>query len=171
MLPRATAKIGNEMSQTHLDRLPDQIRVDLPIGGRAIVASDLFLSDVPNPSSEAAAASIAAALRAVEGSGVLVLAGNCFELTPRAGTAPGPTPADPATVEEALAAHPQFCSALRLFLSGEPAGCRWFLNWYDETPRDDMRRMLLAEVNRALARRQGEDEDVEAAVSDESAAA
>ena len=23
--------------------------------------------------------------------------------------------------------------------SGEPAGCRWFLNWYDETPRDEMR--------------------------------
>src|SRR5689334_13900177 len=37
---------------------------------------------------------------------------------------------------------------------GEPAACRWFLNWYDETPRDDMRRLLLAEVNRALAHRQ-----------------
>lgn len=36
---------------------------------------------------------------------------------------------------------------------GEPAGCRWFLNWFDETPREDMRRSLLAEVNRALARR------------------
>jgi len=24
--------------------------------------------------------------------------------------------------------------------AGEPAGCRWFLNWFDETPRDDMRR-------------------------------
>src|SRR5262249_42196250 len=22
---------------------------------------------------------------------------------------------------------------------GEPAACRWFLNWFDETPRDDMR--------------------------------
>ncbi len=28
---------------------------------------------------------------------------------------------------------------------GEPAGCRWFLNWYDETPRDEMRQLLLAE--------------------------
>lgn len=36
---------------------------------------------------------------------------------------------------------------------GEPAGCRWFLNWYDETPRPEMRRQLLAEVNRALALR------------------
>lgn len=34
---------------------------------------------------------------------------------------------------------------------GEPAGCRWFLNWFDETPRDEMRRELLPEVNAALA--------------------
>jgi hypothetical protein len=40
---------------------------------------------------------------------------------------------------------------------GEPAACRWFLNWYDETPRDDMRRELLNEVTRALtARADGE---------------
>ena len=36
---------------------------------------------------------------------------------------------------------------------GEPAAVRWFLNWYDETPRDLMRRLLLAEVNFALAQR------------------
>ena len=35
----------------------------------------------------------------------------------------------------------------------EPAGCRWFLNWYDETPRDEMRRLLLPEVEQALAKR------------------
>jgi hypothetical protein len=33
---------------------------------------------------------------------------------------------------------------------GEPAGCRWFLNWFDETPRDQMRKLLLSEVERAL---------------------
>src|SRR5438093_93489 len=37
---------------------------------------------------------------------------------------------------------------------GEPAACRWFLNWYDEVPREEMRREMLAEVNRVLARRQ-----------------
>jgi hypothetical protein len=43
---------------------------------------------------------------------------------------------------------------------GEPAACRWFLNWFDETPRDEMREQLLAEVNRALAqRRSAEDGD------------
>jgi hypothetical protein len=38
-------------------------------------------------------------------------------------------------------------------LLGEPAACRWFLNWYDETPRREMCRQLLVEVNRALAQR------------------
>jgi hypothetical protein len=40
---------------------------------------------------------------------------------------------------------------------GEPAGCRWFLNWFDETPREEMRRLLLAEVGRTLAKRQTPD--------------
>jgi hypothetical protein len=42
---------------------------------------------------------------------------------------------------------------------GEPAGCRWFLNWFDETPRDEMRELLLAEVERALKLRQNEESD------------
>jgi hypothetical protein len=51
----------------------------------------------------------------------------------------------------------------------EPAGCRWFLNWFDETPRAEMRRLLLAEVNRAVAERQSDyDERTE---HDETAAA
>jgi hypothetical protein len=40
---------------------------------------------------------------------------------------------------------------------GEPAGCRWFLNWFDDTPREEMRRLLLAEVGRTLAQRQSAD--------------
>jgi len=36
---------------------------------------------------------------------------------------------------------------------GEAAACRWFLNWFDDTPRESMRRELLGEVNRALAAR------------------
>lgn len=36
---------------------------------------------------------------------------------------------------------------------GEPAACRWFLNWFDDTDRDEMRGELLAEVERALADR------------------
>lgn len=37
---------------------------------------------------------------------------------------------------------------------GEPAGCRWFLNWYDETPRDEMRAALLEEVTLELKYRE-----------------
>jgi hypothetical protein len=36
---------------------------------------------------------------------------------------------------------------------GEPAGCRWLLNFFDDTPRDEMRRELLFEVERELERR------------------
>jgi hypothetical protein len=35
-------------------------------------------------------------------------------------------------------------------LLGEPAGCRFFPNWVDDTPWDEMRRELLAEVERCL---------------------
>ncbi len=54
---------------------------------------------------------------------------------------------------------------------GEPAACRWFLNWYDETPREEMRRQLLAEVNRMLAQRQPQGEDLACPETDDSAAA
>lgn len=39
---------------------------------------------------------------------------------------------------------------------GGPAQCRWFLNWFDDTPRDEMRRELLSEVERTLLARAGE---------------
>jgi hypothetical protein len=57
---------------------------------------------------------------------------------------------------------------------GEPAGCRWFLNWFDETPREEMRAELLAEVERALLRRRQQAEagdDFYFEADDETAAA
>jgi len=36
---------------------------------------------------------------------------------------------------------------------GEPAACRWFLNWFDDCGRFEMRRELLAETELALAER------------------
>jgi hypothetical protein len=54
---------------------------------------------------------------------------------------------------------------------GEPAACRYFLNWYDETPRAEMRRLLLAEVNRSLAQRQSAGAEQDGATSDDTAAA
>ncbi len=38
---------------------------------------------------------------------------------------------------------------------GEPAAVRWFLNWADETPRVEVRRSLLPEVELALTQREG----------------
>lgn len=40
---------------------------------------------------------------------------------------------------------------------GKPGDCRWFLNWFDDTPRAVMRRELLAEVERELANRRPPD--------------
>jgi hypothetical protein len=54
---------------------------------------------------------------------------------------------------------------------GEPAACRWFLNWFDETPRDTMRRQLVSEVTRTLAQRRTELDSDESEASDETAAA
>jgi hypothetical protein len=36
---------------------------------------------------------------------------------------------------------------------GEAAACRWFLNWFDDTPRPQMLRELLEEVEFALSAR------------------
>jgi hypothetical protein len=38
-------------------------------------------------------------------------------------------------------------------LLGEPAACRWFLNWFDDTPRDWMRVELIKEINLTLTER------------------
>jgi hypothetical protein len=54
---------------------------------------------------------------------------------------------------------------------GEPAAVRWFLNWFDETPRHEMRRQLLAEVNRVLAARGAASSEEASASGDETAAA
>jgi hypothetical protein len=38
---------------------------------------------------------------------------------------------------------------------GEPGGSHWFLNWFDDTPREQMQTELLAEVERTLSQRYG----------------
>ena len=59
---------------------------------------------------------------------------------------------DLATVAEVEEYFSQICFNADQVL-GEPAACRWLLNWYDETPRDVMRRELLAEVELTLKER------------------
>lgn len=54
---------------------------------------------------------------------------------------------------------------------GEPSACRWFLNWFDDTPRDEMRRLLLGEVERTLAGRLNPEPDRAGEEDDENLAA
>lgn len=49
------------------------------------------------------------------------------------------------TVGELEEAFAKICYEADL-LSGEPAACRWFLNWFDQTPRDEMRRSMIEEL-------------------------
>jgi hypothetical protein len=58
-----------------------------------------------------------------------------------------------ATVGEVTAAFAELCQRADEVL-GEPAAVRHFLNHVDEIDRDRLRRGLLAEVGRELARRQ-----------------
>lgn len=57
-----------------------------------------------------------------------------------------------ATVAEVADYFAQTCTAADDAL-GEPSACRHFLNWFDQTPRNEVRRLLLPEVNRLLNQR------------------
>lgn len=54
------------------------------------------------------------------------------------------------TVGEVEEAFARACFMIDQAL-GEPAGVRWFLNWFDETPREEMIALLLPEVEKAIA--------------------
>lgn len=60
-----------------------------------------------------------------------------------------------ATVGEVEEFFAKACFAADQLL-GEPAACRFWLNWADDTPRDEMCRELLAEVNLTLEGRRGQ---------------
>ncbi len=63
---------------------------------------------------------------------------------------------DAATVAEVESYFAEICHEADQLL-GEPAGCRFWLNYIDDTPRDVMRREMLAEVERAIARKEASD--------------
>src|SRR5579884_863788 len=92
--------------------LPDLLEVPVPVGGRAVVLSDLFLRPRPDPVSLASAAEVVHALAAWDGPGVVVVAGNLFDLlTPDA----EPPATTAAAVAAALDAHAELASALAGF--------------------------------------------------------
>lgn len=57
------------------------------------------------------------------------------------------------TVGEVEEYFARMCFAIDQEL-GEPAGCRWLLNWIDDTDREEMRKSLLEEVNLSLSERE-----------------
>jgi lysylphosphatidylglycerol synthetase-like protein (DUF2156 family) len=87
--------------------------IELPVGRRVMVVSDLLLQPDPTSSSRAVVAELARALDTWDGPGLLVIAGNLFD-----GAAPGPD--DPSRRSEAaLDAHPVLIDSLRRFLEAD----------------------------------------------------
>jgi lysylphosphatidylglycerol synthetase-like protein (DUF2156 family)/UDP-2,3-diacylglucosamine pyrophosphatase LpxH len=100
----ATATEPDDLRRTS-GCVPDRLEVPVPPGGRALVVSDLHLPSAPTPASRAAADEVARRLETWEGPGVVVLAGDCFELLGEGTTSPA----------RALAAHPRLAGALHAF--------------------------------------------------------
>ncbi|HEY4929220.1 MAG TPA: phosphatidylglycerol lysyltransferase domain-containing protein [Acidimicrobiales bacterium] len=60
---------------------PGGTRVDVPLGRRVMVVSDLLLTPDATPSTKALTAELAQALDTWDGPGILIVAGNLFDLT------------------------------------------------------------------------------------------
>jgi len=88
--------------------VPDVVALGVPVGGRVIVMSDLHMGQKATTASEGATAELARAVEGLEGPGVVVLAGDCWELL-------GEPHTDPA---RGLAAHPRLAGALKRFAEG-----------------------------------------------------
>jgi len=87
----------------------DQATVlDVPIGRRVMVVSDLLLTPTATPSSTAISTELARALAAWEGPGILIIAGNLFDLAD--------SDAPLADGEKSMAAHPHLRQAFERFL-------------------------------------------------------
>ncbi len=82
--------------------------VDVPIGRRVMVVSDLLLTPEATPSSKALTIELARALDAWDGPGILIVAGNLFDLVD--------TVAPATDAERCMAAHPQLRDSFRAFL-------------------------------------------------------
>lgn len=124
---RAAADLGRGL---------EVVEIDVPLGGRVRVMSDLLLQAPATTASSLATRDLAASISAWAGPGVLLFAGNTLDLlTPAerreddrgpggggSSAAGQPTSAGAQAAEEALACHPELVAAVRQFLSpGLPA--------------------------------------------------
>ncbi|MHB8671165.1 MAG: metallophosphoesterase, partial [Acidimicrobiales bacterium] len=87
--------------------VPDVVEVTVPAGGRVLVVSDVHLGPSPTPASTSAAGELARVIDDWVGPGVVLLAGDVFELLS------GPN----LDVDIILAAHPRLKSALQAFVA------------------------------------------------------
>jgi lysylphosphatidylglycerol synthetase-like protein (DUF2156 family)/UDP-2,3-diacylglucosamine pyrophosphatase LpxH len=89
---------------------PDLIEVAVPRGGRVVVVSDLHLSSPVTDASRNCTSELIGVLDRWEGPGVLVIAGDGFELLA------GPNP----NIHLVLDAHAEFAAAVKAFPAGGP---------------------------------------------------
>jgi lysylphosphatidylglycerol synthetase-like protein (DUF2156 family) len=82
--------------------------IDVPIGRRVMVVSDLLLTGEATPSTLVLTSELARTLDAWDGPGILIIAGNLFDLTGK-----GPTQEE---AQAAMRAHPKLHEALARFL-------------------------------------------------------
>ncbi len=102
------------VSHTHAEHVtlePGGTRVEVPLGRRVMVVSDLLLTPDPTPSTVAVTTELAQALDTWDGPGILVIAGNLFDLT----GADDPL----ATASQAIEAHPALAESLIRFVGGD----------------------------------------------------
>ncbi|HEX6476276.1 MAG TPA: hypothetical protein VF005_03315, partial [Acidimicrobiales bacterium] len=93
--------------------IADELEVEVGLGGRVLVASDLLLGSPATPASASATTDLARAIEAWSGPGALIVAGNLFELLV---AEPHDAVPDPMA---ALGAHPRLTTALRAFGAAE----------------------------------------------------
>jgi metallophosphoesterase superfamily enzyme len=84
--------------------IEESIEIELPIGSRTVVVSDLHLPTVATPTSTAVADEVAAVLGETDGPVAFVIAGDGFEMLD-----------GPPDVDRTLDAHPQFTDAVARF--------------------------------------------------------
>src|SRR5205085_3112882 len=89
--------------------VPDRLDIHVPVGGRVLVASDLHLARAATTASTLAATELAQTVESWTGPGVVILAGDCFELLEGPDTDP----------RGALQTHHRLATALHTFAGGE----------------------------------------------------
>ncbi|HEY7917422.1 MAG TPA: hypothetical protein VIC86_10645, partial [Acidimicrobiales bacterium] len=86
---------------------PGATRVEVPLGRRVMVVSDLLLTPDATPTSSAVSAEVARALDTWDGPGILIIAGNLFDFTD--------TGSPLSQAQRSLGAHPALADALARF--------------------------------------------------------